>query len=192
MKRKFKLVSSIASLSLAVLMLAAGVFAAAQTRQVELAGSVAFTAQNVRATIEVTEGSALTEGAIALGNAQTHNFYVAGDAQYVDSATSQAGEDFALTPALNDDAYVYQYQIVITNNFTDKDIYATLSLVGTTGLPTGLTVATEVDGLSATRVAIGAGLSKTVVVTYTVNVDEATTIAATNIGALVSLFSTAS
>ena len=191
MKRRFKLITSIASLTAAVALTVAGVYAAA-IRQVDITGSVSFTAQNVDATVVVEEGSALTEGAIVLAQVGTDVVFVSNPA-----VQTPVNGDVALgLEALDDDTLVYQYQISITNNSAKVLFYVITVNEGTfpAGVATDVTetdavadyVAGELDG------EIAAGNTVTLTVTYTVTPSQVTTasFAAVNFGANVDLATT--
>ena len=115
MKRKFKLISSIASLTAAVALLVVGV-AAAGTRNVGVDGTVGFTATKVNASVVVSEKRNNAEDFTPLGEAQTFSATLEGN---------QTGEDVVLEAiTLNDEnILVYEYRIQVTNTFTaDNDI----------------------------------------------------------------------
>lgn len=53
MKRKFKLITAVASLSLAIIFLGMGIYAAATDRQIGVTGTITITAERVAATVIV-------------------------------------------------------------------------------------------------------------------------------------------
>ena len=137
MKRKFKLLTSVASLCLAVALMAFGVYAATQPK-VSITGSVTFKANNVFADVEVYKyvgASAIEangEGWTRVGNTLSFN-----NTDYTDK-TAAIGE-----MALNDTNLVAQYKIVVKNKFsapaTDK-VYCKVAAPAAhiNGLPTGV------------------------------------------------------
>lgn len=108
MKRKFKLLTSVASLCLAVALMAFGVYAAA-TPKVTISGTVSFNATNVFATVTVYAGTGEESG-----------WQVVQTLRY--DATQGENEATVQIPAekltLNDTTTTCGYKVVITNDFT--------------------------------------------------------------------------
>lgn len=142
MKRKFKLLTSVASLCLAVALMAFGVYAATQPK-VTITGSVTFQANNVFASVEVYKyvgASAIAAdgtGWTKVGETLSFN-----NKDNTDK-TAAIGE-----MALNDTNLVAQYKIVVKNNFSDKTtdkVYCKVAVptANGDGLPTGVTFADD-------------------------------------------------
>jgi hypothetical protein len=115
MKRKFKLISSIASLTTAIALLAFGVFAAA-TRQVDVSGTITFASSNIAATINVYEAYGENEDSnLNYGTSlQTFTYTVNGNvgSQLLKSYTGLGSE------GLSEDQMLYSYMVEITNDFS--------------------------------------------------------------------------
>lgn len=121
MKRKFKLITSIASLTAAVALLAVGAFAAG-SRNIDVIGTVRFTAENVDATIEVFEGYAAKAGdTVDYGEGPNGEGPIGEVVFRANSGGNQAWEEVKLGEygeiTLNDSRHVYSYKITVTNTF---------------------------------------------------------------------------
>lgn len=121
MKRKFKLITSVASLCLAIALMVGGVFAATNPT-VAINGSVSFTAtKHVYATVSLKE-----EGDADFGGAQS-----------TDAATAQGTElAFSLDSAnlaMEAGDLTYQYEVKIVNNSVVADLYVTPNALPTAG-----------------------------------------------------------
>ena len=188
MKRNFKLITSIASLSAAVALLVFGVYAAA-TRTVDITGTVSFTAQNVAATVTVSEDLAPTAGGLTLADIGAKQFTVG-------STANQDGLDVSLNPTLTDTDLVYRYQIVVTNDFTTADIHVSFTVAAEATRDPALAREVTLDGTPvdpATAlgdVTIAAGASATVVLTYTLDAASAPQTLTMAIGTSVKLATT--
>lgn len=179
MKRRFKLIASIASLTAAVALMAFGVFAAG-TRSINVTGTVGFVATNVDATVVVSEDSAANAGAISVAGISTQTF--------VSNGGNQVGTEVTLTPNLGDDAgnYVYRYTIEVTND-GQSTIYADWAVVADdAGTTAGITRTADAD---ATNAAIAPGATLTYTVTYEVDVAAMTgnSITLAGVGASITL-----
>lgn len=114
MKRKFKLITAVASLSLAIIFLGMGIYAAATDRQVGINGTITITAVRVAATVTVKQ---------KYGN---DSFAPIGSAiQFkLDSEENQArgtkklGDNGAI--ALSETQTVYAFKVSIKNDFTQE------------------------------------------------------------------------
>lgn len=109
MKRRIKFVTSVASLTLAMVLMMAGVWAAA-TRQVAISGTLSFTGSNVEATVTVYQSTSATFTLPAT------NIAIVGTATTFTGAT-QTGADVALTPALSDTVTKYTFVVKIEGKF---------------------------------------------------------------------------
>ena len=158
MKRKFKLLTSVASLCLAVALMAFGVYAAAAPK-VTISGTVSFNATNVFATVTVYAGTGAESGWQIV---QTLTYDAT---QGEDAPTVQIPAD-KLT--LNDTTTTCGYKVVIRNDFTGD---ALLNIAITDAEPA------EADGWSfaqvgedgKTEAGLAAGASHTWGRTFTVN-----------------------
>ena len=157
MKRKFKLLTSVASLCLAVALMAFGVYAAA-TPKVTISGSVSFNATNVFATVTVYAGTG-DEAGWEIVETLTYNATQGEEAKTVDLAERLK---------LNDTTTTCGYKVVITSNFTGD---ALLNIAITDAEPA------EAEGWSfaqvgedgKTEAGLTAGASHTWGRTFTVN-----------------------
>lgn len=174
MKRKFKLITSVASLCLAVALMAFGVYAATAP-SVTVNGSVSFTASNVLASYKVEQNLAKTKDA---DDAWTSK----GEGKFI---TTTADADAAKTVGLDelklDDVKVTaSYRMTIVSNF-DATSKATVKVaVGLPEMATKDGVTEEVtyeDETGRNLVAVeGAYVlagGETLVVTYTITIDPA-------------------
>lgn len=160
MKRKFKLITSVASLCLAIALMGVGVFAATAP-SITVTGSVSFTASNVLATVSGVKGTgADTNWTTAL----TSHSYEAG--------TTEADHTLEVgTIALSDATATGGYKITITSDF---DAASSAKLKITTTLPTTktgtgyeITFVGDANWTTATSTGLAGGQSATVTVTAT-------------------------
>ncbi len=167
MKRKFKLITSVASLCLAVALMAFGVYAATAP-SVTVTGSVSFAASNVLASYKVEQA----EAAATLGE------YVEKGKGSFTTTTSEA--DGAVTVALDelkldDVKLTASYRFTITSDFS-ADSAAKVVVKVTAPAELGKDGITEDVTYSVTANAEGnyelAG-GENLVVTYTITVDPA-------------------
>lgn len=188
MKRKYKLITSIVSLTAAVALLVFGVYAAA-TRTVDITGTVSFTAQNVAATVTVSEGLAPTAGQLSLTDVGAKAFTVG-------STANQDGLDVSLNPSLTDQDLVYRYQIVVANDFTTAELHASFTVLTETTRDAALARVVTLDGVTvdpATElddVTIAAGESVTLILTYSLDAASAPQTLTMSIGTAVKLATT--
>ena len=120
MKRKFKLVTAIASLTAAIALLMFGVYAAG-VRTVDVTGTVSFAATNVQATVTVYSNKAATV-------ATTDN--EEGTYSFTDTTTNTVGGDITgVDVTLGDDDYTWSYLVVITNTFGTGGASVAVSVV---------------------------------------------------------------
>ena len=170
MKRKFKLITSIASLTAAVALLAVGAFAAG-TRNVDVSGSVSFTALNVDATVTVYEGSALTVAALGDITAGAP-VAVNGEQVFVSGAAAEQ-DGLAVTlglEALDDDTLVYQYAIKVENDGAAAMWVRFTVEADSVVLPAGITrnIVAPANSQNVTGVSVASGASIVLLVTYEV------------------------
>jgi len=165
MKRKFKLLTSVASLCLAVALMAFGVYAAAKPT-VLITGSVTFQAENVFADVEVYKyvGASKIEAA-------GEGWIKVGDTISFDN-TDNNGKPAAIGElSLDDTKLVAQYKIVVKNTFTAKDtdkVYVKVAQATANGsLPTGVNFEESTNEGQATTT------DYVYVATYTVTPEEA-------------------
>lgn len=196
MKRKFKLITSVASLCIAIALMAFGVYAASNPT-VTVTGSVTFNADNVYATVNAVGAKATGADAwtgTSLGSEVKFEAGSATDAANFAIVTEEGDGHAANTAYLDDVNKFYQYQVTI------KSDYATGSAaeieVEVTKLPTmtgdGVTftatykvgdgdAANLTTGKLTTKIAAG----ETMTITVNVAIDPAVaagSIAATDIG----------
>jgi hypothetical protein len=161
MKRRFKLISSIASLTAAVALLVVGVYSAAIDRNVNVSGTVGFKAKFVDATVTATEARGL-EANSEFNETVTFT----SDNQEETGQTYKEIKDLGIAPEmqLDDTNLVYSYTLVIKATgasevhvkFTHEAEVPGLTIL-VTGLEEGKGVAT-----------LGEGGELTIKVTYTV------------------------
>lgn len=161
MKRKFKLITSVASLCLALTLMIFGVHAATAP-QITVSGSVSFSASNVLATITGVKGTGASTG---WTTTLTEIEYTVG----TEDAQTMAVGDISLTDAIPTGGY----QITVTSDFNAS---SASKLMITSTLPstitgTGYTVTFEGDTnwTTATTTGLTGGQSATVTVTVTVD-----------------------
>lgn len=123
MKRRIRFVTSVASLMLAMVLMMAGVWAAAN-RQVAISGTISFSSSSVSATITVyesTHASSFTLPSTNVAAVGTDIVFALGG--------NQDGRDVTLTPALSDTVTKYTFIVKIQGNFpagSGSDIDVTL------------------------------------------------------------------
>lgn len=196
MNKKFKLFSTLASLCLAVALMAFGVWAAATSVDVKVTGSVSFTAgANVKAEVKFSDtiDNFTSTGFSATTDEVLYRTKTAGD-EGVEAKTKALGD---LSFAVSDETanMVYTYTLTITNKAASTDQYKVLNVAksgaATTSKSTldseGITVV--VAGTLATTGKIEQGKSATVIVTVTVNPNRSVT--KTDIGLTLALTMTA-
>ena len=159
MKRKFKLISSIASLTAAVALLAVGVFAVG-TRTVNVQGTVNFIATNVSATVKVYEAFGGAEETEISGGGYVFVAATSGKKQDPQEEALKLGNNGAI--AMNDDNLVYVYRIEVKSDQL-RDLKAVFAETAQGG--EGYTVAVSHD--SQTITGIGNKVDFTVTVTIT-------------------------
>lgn len=149
MKKRFKLIMSVVSLSLAFFVTLLGVYAAGQ-RSVAVTGTISFTSSLVRATVVVQKTNALQ-------SEPTDANFTAVGTPFDFKPDVQTGPDYALgDTGLNDTNVIFAYRILITNNQLQggedgsSDIYIKFTLP--TGLPSYLTLNTSFTGAGVTAV----------------------------------------
>lgn len=199
MNKKFKLFSTIASLCLAVALMAFGVWAATNV-SVSVTGTVAFTAAaNVKAEVTFSDNIdnfTAGEGFTATSTPKTlyRTKTAEEDAVGSETNTKALGDlTFACTDVTKN--MVYTYTLTITNKASESDQYKVLTVAksgaATTNANTlneqGITVV--VSGTLAETGKIAQGASATVIVTVTVNPNR--TVSKTDIGITLALTMTA-
>lgn len=116
MKRKFKLITSVASLCLAVALMAFGVYAASKPT-VTINGTVSFSAEKVMADVTVTKGSAADEAALTYAADGIKLGAVAGNVANLTAADNANKEFNDVNVELNDTTTVAGIKVVIKNTF---------------------------------------------------------------------------
>ena len=161
MKKKFKLITSVASLCLALTLMVFGVHAATAP-QITVSGSVSFTATNVLATITGVKGT---------GESSTWATTLT-EIEYglnTEDAQTMAVGEIALTDLIATGGY----KITITSDFDPSSATKVLitSTLPATITGTGYTITFEGDSnwTTATTTGLTGGQSATVTVTATVN-----------------------
>ena len=176
MKRKFKLITSVASLCLAVALMAFGVYAASKPT-VTVSGTVSFSAEKVMADVTVTKGAAGTEAGITYAADGIKLGEVAGNVASL-TAADNADKAFSdVNVGLNDTTTYAGIKIVIKNTFTTgskSTVKITAANLPTAGSKPGVTVTVKNgenvwDG--ATAIELNAQASATI--TIIVHVDPA-------------------
>ena len=153
MKRKIKLIISIASLTLSMALVMFGVYAAATARQTEITGTITFTTTNVRATVAVYEYTGTTApDPLGVNN-------LAGEKQFLYGTEGQEGATITLGTKvggtggnipMSESVTTYNFVVKITNDFTSGNI--TVSLPTISGVSGVITVTPTVD---STTIAAG-------------------------------------
>lgn len=169
MKRKFKLITSVASLAVAISLMMLGV-AAAVERTVPVTGTVTFTATQVSATVSIYQAY----GPNVLTDIDEKNIviegieFVAGLQQTPVNESIKVGEGFQLSDE-QPEKLSYTYWFKITNDFeeTGSSITATINVTGT--MPAGVT--REPQG----KITIAPGVTETIKITFSVNIAETAT-----------------
>lgn len=122
MKRKFKLITSVASLCLAIALMAFGVYAASAPK-LTVSGTVSFNAENVYATVTIQKGKGATLDDITLTDVTvTKGVWTTGTSN--DDAKAEANVD----ETLDDQNVAYKYVVTIKNDFKEN-----VSIKGTFG-----------------------------------------------------------
>lgn len=180
MKRKFKLITSVASLCIAIALMAFGVYAASAPK-LTVSGTVSFGANNVYATVALQKGTGASLEGISLSDvAVTNNKWEAGTSESDPQATAD------VTATLNDTETAYKYVVTITSDFDAsssakvKGTVASVPSITTEGLATGaatLTVTYSVNGEDKGTLSAGDVFeidgAKTAVITVTYVIDPA-------------------
>lgn len=184
MKRKFKLITSVASLCLAIALMAFGVYAASAPK-LTVSGTVSFNAENVYATVTIQKGKGATLDDITLTDVTvTKGVWTTGTSN--DDAKAEANVD----ETLDDQNVAYKYVVTIKNDFKEnvsiKGTFGTqvpALTADTKGAELVATVAGGSEGNGAVAAAgtftIAAG--ETATITVTLVIDPA--VAAANISA---------
>lgn len=108
MKRRLRFVTSVASLTLAMLLMLFGVYAAS-SRQVAITGTITFTSESVAATVSVYE-------VYGTGTIDVAELTAVGSQPFAISG-NQNGKEINLSPALNDTQTKYTFIIKIQGDF---------------------------------------------------------------------------
>lgn len=183
MKRKFKLITSVASLCIAIALMAFGVYAAS-TPTVTVNGTVSFNAEKVLAEVTVTKGAAATEGDITYAATDIKLGSEAGNVATL-TATDNADKVFNdVNVSLDDANVVAGIKVVIKNTFATGS-NSTVKITAT-NLPAtteaGVVVATK-NGATAwdgtSEIVLEAQEEATIIMTVTV--DPATANASLNV-----------
>jgi hypothetical protein len=147
MKRKFKLITSVASLCLAIALMAFGVYAAAKPT-VTVTGSVTFTATHVYADIYAD----VADAAVASGCALAFDYTGVAASELRNEETSSKDYGTLTMPAINDMNVRSAYQVKIKDASTSESVGVGLESVKlTTGeVPAGASVKLYInaDGLN--------------------------------------------
>lgn len=161
MKRKFKLITSIASLCLALVLMVFGVYAAA-TPQITISGTVSFAAEHVFATITGVKGTGASTGwATTLQEIEyTVN---------TEEAQTMAVGEIALSDAVTTGGY----KITVTSDFdaaSNSKVKITSTLPDTiTGSGYTITFTGDANWTTATTTGLTGGQSAVLTVTVEVN-----------------------
>ena len=155
MKKKFKLLTSIASLGLALAVMAFGVFAAT-AHQVDITSSIKFEANNVNVSISVVE------------SAPAATIDYSGEAKTASVTTGDGLVELSEKAAMDDTKVKYGYQVTITNLGGTKVAFAVVVTPDNDSL-TGVTVTVAPAYANTTLEAAGAAENKDKLV-YTVEV----------------------
>jgi hypothetical protein len=162
MKRRIRLISSIFSLSLAMLFLSFGVYAAA-TRSVSITGTISFEMKNIAANVVVSKANGL------IGDAAVYT--EAGTIEYKLGET-QEDETIGLGAISFDDTnYKFKYKVSIENKYTANN---TITVTFTAPTAVGLTVKYKVGTGTVTATAptsntIAAGATLVYEIEFTLN-----------------------
>ena len=193
MKRKFKLLTSVASLCLAIALMVGGVFAATNPK-LTVSGTVSFSAVNVFATVSAKEtlpgGSETSLGDDFVYAAGTESKAPADEFQLNKDGGEKAGK-----VELDDVNVEYTYNVTITSNFaTTSKATVIVNITNLPELPAGqvenaysLSIVASGDYDTAPTEAAAAytlkgGESVTLTVTFTVDPAKAETIENHNLG----------
>ena len=179
MKRKFKLITSIASLGLSLALMVVGVFAAA-TPQITVDGTVSFAAENVFATITGVKG---TGENTTWANALENIVYEVGTE---DAQTMTVGEI-----NLSDAVTTGGYKITVTSDFdatSNARVRITSTLPETvSGQGYTVTYTGDANWTTATTTGLTGGQSAVLTVTVVVNPAIANATFTQDIGTLITL-----
>ena len=190
MKRKFKLITSVASLCLAIALMAFGVYAASAPK-LTVSGTVSFNAENVYATVRIQKGKGTTLEGITLNDvAVTNGVWTTGTSNENAQAAANVDE------TLDDQNVAYKYVVSIKNDFTQNvAIQGTFGTqipaltAGTTGAELTATVAGGATGDGAVAAngtfTIAAGETATITVTLVINPAVAAANISANLGMVI-------
>lgn len=190
MKRKFKLITSVASLCLAIALMAFGVYAASAPK-LTVSGTVSFNAENVYATVTIQKGKGTTLEGITLNYvAVTNGVWKRGTSNENAQAAANVDE------TLDDQNVAYKYVVSIKNDFTQNvAIQGTFGTqipaltAGTTGAELTATVAGGATGNGAVAAngtfTIAAGETATITVTLLINPAVAAANISANLGMVI-------
>lgn len=190
MKRKFKLITSVASLCLAIALMAFGVYAASAPK-LTVSGTVTFNAENVYATVTIQKGKGTTLEGITLNDvAVTNGVWTTGTSNENAQAAANVDE------TLDDQNVAYKYVVSIKNDFTQNvAIQGTFGTqipaltAGTTGAELTATVAGGATGNGAVAAngtfTIAAGETATITVTLLINPAVAAANISANLGMVI-------
>lgn len=132
MKRKFKLITSVASLCLAIALMAFGVYAAANPT-VTVTGSVTFSATHVYADVYAD----VADAAVAKDGALTFDYQGVDATQFRNEATSTKDYGTLTMPAINDMNVKSAYQVRIVDKASSAKVGVKLDSVTLTADLTG-------------------------------------------------------
>lgn len=182
MKRKFKLITSVASLCLAVALMAFGVYAASKPT-VTINGTVSFSAEKVMADVTVTKGSAADEAALAYAADGIKLGAVAGNVASLTAADNADKVFNDVSVALNDTTTVAGIKVVIKNTFAAGS-KSTVKITATT-LPStteaGVTVSIKNGEAAWDGAEIVLNAQQEATITIIVKVDPAVANASVNV-----------
>lgn len=170
MKRKFKLITSVASLCLAIALMAFGVYAASAPK-LTVSGTVTFNAENVYATVTIQKGKGTTLEGITLNDvAVTNGVWTTGTSNENAQAAANVNE------TLDDQNVAYKYVVSIKNDFTSN-----VAIQGTFGTQIPA-LAEDVTGATLTATVAGGATGNGAVAangTFTIAAGETATITVT-------------
>lgn len=190
MKRKFKLITSVASLCLAIALMAFGVYAASAPK-LTVSGTVSFNAENVYATVTIQKGKGATLDDITLTDVTvTKGVWTTGTSN--DDAKAEANVD----ETLDDQNVAYKYVVTIKNDFKEnvsiKGTFGTqvpALTAGTKGAELVATVAGGSEGNGAVAAAgtftIAPNTSATITVTLVIDPAVASANISANLGMVI-------
>jgi hypothetical protein len=154
MKRKFKLITAIASLTAAIALLMFGVYAAT-ARTVNISGTVSFSATNVNAVVEVyqTTGDEYGDPILTLDYAINGDFVATTEFEGGVGGYDEYTATGLLNISLSDSVLVYKYKIKITNRMETSPI--TIAYANSYKDPDKVDWVTEGGTHTATTVPVG-------------------------------------